>query len=65
LEIFNLEKLLPVDNSAIGYVTPKDMREGRQRAIHAARDRNLEAARATPTDSASTTIESATHRRVT
>jgi putative transposase len=33
-------------NSAIGYITPKDMlAAGRQQEIHAARDRKLEAAR--------------------
>jgi putative transposase len=32
-------------NSAIGYITPKDMLAGRQREIHAERDRKLEAAR--------------------
>jgi putative transposase len=32
-------------NSAVGYVTPKDMLAGRQREIHAERDRKLEAAR--------------------
>ena len=32
-------------NSAIGYVTPKDMLAGRQQEIHAERDRKLEAAR--------------------
>ena len=32
-------------NSAIGYITPKDMRAGRQQEIHADRDRKLEAAR--------------------
>ncbi len=32
-------------HSAIGYVTPCDMLEGRQAAIHAARDQKLEAAR--------------------
>jgi putative transposase len=32
-------------NSAIGYITPKDMRAGRQQEIHAERDRNLEVAR--------------------
>ena len=32
-------------NSAIGYITPKDMLGGRQREIHAERDRKLEAAR--------------------
>jgi hypothetical protein len=31
-------------NSAIGYITPKDMLAGRQREIHAERDRKLEAA---------------------
>jgi putative transposase len=33
-------------HSAIGFVTPADMLAGRQAAIHAARDRKLEAARA-------------------
>ena len=32
-------------NSAIGYVTPKDMLAGHQQEIHAERDRKLEAAR--------------------
>jgi hypothetical protein len=32
-------------NSAIGYVTPKDMLAGRQQEIHAERDRKLEEAR--------------------
>src|SRR5213075_2093404 len=32
-------------NSAIGYITPKDMLAGRQQEIHAERDRKLEAAR--------------------
>jgi len=32
-------------HSAIGYVTPQDMRAGRQAEIHAARDRKLEQAR--------------------
>ena len=32
-------------NSAIGYITPKDMRAGRQQKIHAERDRKLEEAR--------------------
>jgi putative transposase len=32
-------------HSAIGYVAPRDMLEGRQEAIHAARDRKLEQAR--------------------
>ena len=32
-------------HSAIGFVTPNDMLEGRQAAIHAARDRKLEEAR--------------------
>jgi hypothetical protein len=32
-------------NSAIGYITPKDMLAGRQAEIHAERDRKLEAAR--------------------
>jgi len=32
-------------HSAIGYVTPRDMLEGRQAEIHAARDRKLEQAR--------------------
>jgi transposase InsO family protein len=32
-------------HSALGYITPRDMLEGRQQAIHAERDRKLEAAR--------------------
>jgi hypothetical protein len=32
-------------NSAIGYITPKDMLAGRQQEIHAERDRKLEKAR--------------------
>jgi hypothetical protein len=32
-------------NSAIGYITPKDMLAGRQQEIHAERDRKLEVAR--------------------
>jgi len=32
-------------NSAVGYITPKDMLAGRQKEIHAERDRKLEAAR--------------------
>ena len=32
-------------NSAIGYITPKDMLAGRQQQVHAERDRKLEAAR--------------------
>jgi hypothetical protein len=32
-------------NSAMGYISPKEMLAGRQREIHAERDRKLEAAR--------------------
>jgi hypothetical protein len=32
-------------NSAIGYITPKDMLAGRQEEIHSARDRKLDEAR--------------------
>ena len=32
-------------NSAIGYITPKDMLAGRQKEIHAERDRKLAEAR--------------------
>ena len=32
-------------NSAMGYITPKDMLAGRQQEIHAERDRKLEEAR--------------------
>jgi hypothetical protein len=32
-------------NSAVGYITPKDMLDGRQQEIHAERDRKLELAR--------------------
>ncbi len=38
---YNTERL----HSAIGFVTPKDMIQGRQAEIHAARDRKLEQAR--------------------
>jgi len=41
IEHYNAQRL----HSATGYVTPKDMLEGRQRRIHAERDRKLEAAR--------------------
>ncbi len=41
IEHYNTRRL----HSAIGYVAPKDMLEGRQREIHAERDRKLEAAR--------------------
>jgi transposase InsO family protein len=39
--VYNEQRL----HSSIGYVTPKDMLEGRQAEIHAARDRKLEQAR--------------------
>ena len=32
-------------NSAVGYITPKDMLAGRHQEIHAERDRKLEVAR--------------------
>ena len=32
-------------NSAVGYITPKDMLAARQQEIHAERDRKLEAVR--------------------
>jgi putative transposase len=32
-------------NSAVGYITPKDMLAGRQQEIHVERDRKLEEAR--------------------
>ena len=38
-------------NSAIDYITPKDMLAGRQPEIHAERDRKLEAAATTAADS--------------
>lgn len=41
VERYNRERL----HSAIGYVTPWDMLHGRQQAIHAERDRKIEAAR--------------------
>lgn len=43
IERYNTQRL----HSAIGYVTPLDMLEGRQAQIHAARDRKLEVARQT------------------
>jgi putative transposase len=39
--VYNEQRL----HSSLGYITPKDMLEGRQSAIHAARDRKLEQAR--------------------
>ena len=39
--VYNEQRL----HSAIGYVTPKAMLEGRRKQIHAERDRKLEAAR--------------------
>jgi hypothetical protein len=51
LVFFGDEVITPVSNynnvrlnSAIGYITPKDMLAGRQQAIHAERDRKLEEA---------------------
>jgi len=41
IERYNTQRL----HSAIGYVAPVDMLEGRQARIHAARDEKLEAAR--------------------
>ena len=41
VEHYNVVRL----NSAIGYITPKDMLAGRQQEIHAERDRKLEDAR--------------------
>jgi len=41
VEHYNTRRL----HSALGYVTPRDMLQGRQREIHAARDRKLQAAR--------------------
>jgi transposase InsO family protein len=42
IEYYNTVRL----HSAIGYITPKDKLEGREKEIFAARDRKLEAARA-------------------
>lgn len=41
VQVYNEQRL----HSSIGYVTPKDMLEGRQKQIHAERDRKLEQAR--------------------
>jgi putative transposase len=43
VEHYNTRRL----HSAIGYVAPWDMLQGRQKIIHAERDRKLEAARET------------------
>jgi len=45
-------------NSAIGYITPKDMLAGRQQAIQAERDRKLEAARTAPCSSSEGSLKS-------
>ncbi len=41
VHVYNEQRL----HSSIGYITPKDMLEGRQKQIHAERDRKLEQAR--------------------
>ena len=41
VQVYNEQRL----HSSIGYVTPKDMLNGRREAIHAERDRKLEQAR--------------------
>jgi transposase InsO family protein len=41
VQVYNEQRL----HSSIGYITPKDMLEGRQKQIHAERDRKLEQAR--------------------
>ena len=41
VEHYNNKRL----HSAIGYVTPKDMLEGKQKEIHAQRDQKLDSAR--------------------
>jgi putative transposase len=41
VQVYNEQRL----HSSIGYITPKDMLEGRQQQIHAERDRKLEKAR--------------------
>ncbi|MGV2338803.1 MAG UNVERIFIED_CONTAM: hypothetical protein LVR18_33890 [Planctomycetaceae bacterium] len=46
MEHYNTQRL----HSALGYVTPLDMLEGRQKAIHEDRDRKLEEARRTRAD---------------
>ena len=46
VEHYNTQRL----HSALGYVTPLDMLEGRQKAIHEDRDRKLEEARRTRAD---------------
>ncbi len=41
VQVYNEQRL----HSSLGYITPKDMLEGRQQKIHAERDRKLEQAR--------------------
>ena len=41
VQVYNEQRL----HSSVGYITPKDMLEGRQKQIHAERDRKLEQAR--------------------
>ncbi|MFM7168777.1 MAG: integrase core domain-containing protein, partial [Planctomycetaceae bacterium] len=53
VEHYNTERL----HSAIGCVTPLDMLEGRQNAIHDERDRKLEEARRGATDASGTQKE--------
>jgi hypothetical protein len=44
-DVFDYRRSVEAQNSAIGYITPKDMLAGHQQEIQADRDRKLRAAR--------------------
>jgi transposase InsO family protein len=60
VQVYNEQRL----HSALGYVTPKDMLEGRRSVIHAERDRKLEKARQQREAATRTKADSAIKERV-